>query len=71
VGQWTRFAGSGRLEMRNTLRPGEYSSVVTRGLSGLKAQRVFVSGLVKNRVDRSEGVPLGLIYSTVGQYTWI
>jgi hypothetical protein len=56
-GQWTRFAGSGRLEMRNTLRPGEYSSVVTRGLSGLKAQRVFVSGLVKNRVDRSEGVP--------------
>jgi hypothetical protein len=23
-GQWTRFTGSGRLEMRNTLRPGEY-----------------------------------------------
>jgi hypothetical protein len=22
-GQWTIFAGSGRLEMRNTLRPGE------------------------------------------------
>jgi hypothetical protein len=43
--------------MRNTLRPGEYSSVVTRRLSGLKAQRVFVCGLVKNRVDRSEGVP--------------
>jgi hypothetical protein len=22
-GQWTMFTGSGRLEMRNTLRPGE------------------------------------------------
>jgi hypothetical protein len=43
-GQWTRFAGSGRLEMRNTLRPDEYSSVVTRGLSGSKAQRVYVGG---------------------------
>ena len=52
--------------MRNTLRPDEYSSAVTRGLSGLKAQRVYVSGLVKNRVDRPEGVPLGLIYTTVG-----
>jgi hypothetical protein len=28
------FAGSGRLEVRNTLRPGEYMSVVTRGFSG-------------------------------------
>ena len=43
--------------MRNTLRPGENSNVVTRGLSGLKAHRVYVSGLVKNRVDPSEGVP--------------
>jgi hypothetical protein len=43
--------------MRNTLRPGEYSRVVTRRLSGLKAQRVYVSGLVKNRVHPSEGVP--------------
>jgi hypothetical protein len=24
-GQWTMFAGSGRLETRNTLRPGEYA----------------------------------------------
>jgi hypothetical protein len=24
-GQWTVFTGSGRLEMRNTLRPGEYA----------------------------------------------
>jgi hypothetical protein len=24
-GQWTMFTGSGRLEMRNTLRPGEYA----------------------------------------------
>jgi hypothetical protein len=24
-GQWTRFTGSGRLEMRNTLRPDEYA----------------------------------------------
>jgi hypothetical protein len=23
--QWTMFTGSGRLEMRNTLRPGEYA----------------------------------------------
>jgi hypothetical protein len=57
--------------MRNTLRPGEYSSVVTRGLSGLKAQRVYVSGLVKIGSIDLKGCPLGLIYSTVGQYTWI
>jgi hypothetical protein len=30
--------------MRNTLRPDEYVSVVTRGLSRLKTQRVDVSG---------------------------
>jgi hypothetical protein len=24
-GQWTVFIGSGRFEMRNTLRPGEYA----------------------------------------------
>jgi hypothetical protein len=30
--------------MRNTLRPGEYASVITRGLSGLKAQRVNEGG---------------------------
>jgi hypothetical protein len=30
--------------MRNTLRPGEYVCVVTRGLSGLKTQRVDVGG---------------------------
>jgi hypothetical protein len=57
--------------MRNTLRPGEYSSVVTRGLSGLKAQRVYVSGLVRIGSIILKGCPLGLIYSTVGQYTWI
>jgi hypothetical protein len=34
----------GRLEVRNTLRPGEYMSVVTRGLSGLRAQRAYVGG---------------------------
>jgi hypothetical protein len=33
--------------MRNTLRPGEYVSVVTRGLSGLKTQRVDVGGEVR------------------------
>jgi hypothetical protein len=57
--------------MRNTLRPGEYSSVVTRGLSGLKAQRVYVGGLVKIGSIVLKGCPLGLIYLTVGQYTWI
>jgi hypothetical protein len=30
--------------MRNTLRPGEYVNEVTRGLSGLKTQRVEVGG---------------------------
>jgi hypothetical protein len=26
--QWTVFTGSGRFEMRNTLRPGEYALCV-------------------------------------------
>jgi hypothetical protein len=30
--QWTMFTGSGRLEMRNTLRPGE--NVLRGGLQG-------------------------------------
>jgi hypothetical protein len=30
--QWTVFTGSGRLEMRNTLRPGE--NVLRGGLQG-------------------------------------
>jgi hypothetical protein len=30
--------------MRNTLRPDENLDVITRGLSGLKAQRVYVGG---------------------------
>ena len=42
--RWTVFTGSGRFEMRNTLRPGEYMSVVTRGLSELETQRVDVDG---------------------------
>jgi hypothetical protein len=31
-GQWTVFTGSGRLEMCNTLRPGEYALCI--GLEG-------------------------------------
>jgi hypothetical protein len=30
-----------------------------------------VDGYVMGDVDRREGVPLGLIYSTVGHYMWI
>ena len=40
------FTGSGRLETRNTLRPGEYAWWMR--LQG---------GWLSNRVDRSEGVP--------------
>jgi hypothetical protein len=44
-------------------------NVGTRGLSGLRTQRVDVGGSAMS-VDL-KGCPLGLIYSTVGQYTWI
>jgi hypothetical protein len=36
-GQWTVFTGSGRLEMRNTLRPGEYA--LCNGLQGSSLKR--------------------------------
>jgi hypothetical protein len=43
---------------------------VTRELSELRMQRVEVGGRVIGSIVL-EGCPLGLIYSTVGQYTWI
>jgi hypothetical protein len=46
------------------------ASVVTRELSGLRIQIVDVGGSVVGSIDL-KGCPLGLIYSTVGQYTWI
>jgi hypothetical protein len=45
-------------------------NVVTRELSGLRIQRVGVGGYVIGSIDL-KGCPLGLIYSTVGQYMWI
>jgi hypothetical protein len=36
-GQWTMFIGSGRLEMLNTLRPGEDASC--NGLQGSSLKR--------------------------------
>jgi hypothetical protein len=61
------FTGSGRFEMRNTLRPGEYA--LCNGLQGssLKLERREL-GWMAESWDLSEGVPLGLIYSTVRQY---
>jgi hypothetical protein len=54
-GQW--FTGSGRFEMRNTLRPGE--SVLLGGLQEssltLRAQRI--GWVASSGFDRSEGVP--------------
>jgi hypothetical protein len=57
----------GRFEMRNTLRPGEYA--LCNGLQGssLKLERREL-GWMAESWDLSEGVPLGLIYSTVRQY---
>ena len=43
---------------------------VTRELSESRMQRVEVGGLVIGSIDL-KGCPLGLIYLTVGQYTWI
>jgi hypothetical protein len=43
-GTMNKICRFGRLEVHNTLRPGEYMSVVTRGLSGSRAQRVYVGG---------------------------
>jgi hypothetical protein len=45
-------------------------NVVTRELSGLRIQRVDVGGYVIGSIV-PKGCPLGLIYSTVGQYMWI
>jgi hypothetical protein len=45
-------------------------NVVTRELSGLRMQRVGVDGYVIWSIVL-KGCPLGLIYSTVGQYMWI
>jgi hypothetical protein len=54
-GQW--FTGSGRFEMRNTLRPGE--SVLLGGLQEssltLRAQRI--GWVASSEFDCSEGVP--------------
>jgi hypothetical protein len=38
-GQWTVFTGLGRLEMRNTLRPGEDASCNGLQDSSLKRER--------------------------------
>jgi hypothetical protein len=43
---------------------------VTREFSSAGKHRER-GGSVMNDVDRLEGVPLGLIYSTVGHYMWI
>jgi hypothetical protein len=45
-------------------------NVVTRELFGLRIQRVGVGGYVIGSIVL-KGCPLGLIYSTVGQYMWI
>jgi hypothetical protein len=54
--QWTVFTGSGRFEMRNTLRPGEYA--LCNGLQGssLKLERREL-GWIAESWDLSEGVP--------------
>jgi hypothetical protein len=65
-GQW--FTVLGRFEMRNTLRPGE--SVLCGGLQESSlTQRI--GWMASSEFDRSKGVPLGLIYSTTGQYMQI
>jgi hypothetical protein len=58
--------------MRNTLRPGEYAWWTRLQESSLnwRMQRVDVGGLVIGSIVL-KGCPLGLIYSTVGQYMWI
>jgi hypothetical protein len=43
---------------------------VTRELSESRMQRVDVGGYVIGSIIL-KGCPLGLIYSTVGQYIWI
>jgi hypothetical protein len=65
-GQW--FTGSGRFEMRNTLRPGESALCggLQEGSLALRAQRI--GWMVKYRASVMKGCPLGLIYSTVEQY---
>jgi hypothetical protein len=45
-------------------------NVVTRELSGLRIQRVGVGDYVIGSIVL-KGCPLGLIFSTVGQYMWI
>jgi hypothetical protein len=51
------FTGSGRFEMRNTLRPGEYA--LCNGLQGssLKLERRELRWMAG--IDRSKGVPPG------------
>jgi hypothetical protein len=55
--QWTVFTGSGRLEMRNTLRPG--GSALCGGLqeSSLTLRTQRIGWMASNEFDRSEGVP--------------
>jgi hypothetical protein len=51
------FTGSGRFEMRNTLRPGE--NALRGGLQGssLTLERRELGGWLSSEIDRSEGVP--------------
>jgi hypothetical protein len=51
-GQW--FTGSGRFEMRNTLRPGE--SVLCGGLQESSLMQ-RIGWMASSEFDRSEGVP--------------
>jgi hypothetical protein len=51
--QWTVFTGSGRFEMRNTLRPGEFALYMSYKGSSLESWGGWLSG----GIDRFEGVP--------------
>jgi hypothetical protein len=58
--------------MRNTLRPGGTAFMwwIIRELSSVRNIESR-GGWLSSEFDRSKGVPLGLIYSTVGQYMQI
>jgi hypothetical protein len=55
--QWTLFTGSGRFEMRNTLRPG--GSALCGGLqeSSLTLGTQRIGWMASSEFDHSEGVP--------------
>jgi hypothetical protein len=60
--------GSGRFEMRNTLRPGVHLyGAGYRGFSSTRDARELSSWLM-NEIHLLMGCPLGLIYLTVGRY---